>query len=301
MENYDCIIIGAGPAGLSSALYLSRAGKKTLILGNIYDSTCAKAGMIWNYPPLKDGVSGIDWVKSALEHAKKFGSVNITENAVEIKKEKKEFIVKTNSLKEFRSKAVVIATGSAHKKAGIKGEKELLYKGVSYCAVCDAPLFKDKDIILYGSGPRIGSSAVLLKNIVRKLVVITPEKELGIESNYLNEIKKSSNTAVITDKRIKEIEGKERVEGIVLENGDKITCKGVFIEMGSVPSSIIAESIGIKTNEKGEIKVKYPEMKTNVKGIFSAGDVTEGVKQIGKAVGDGINSAMSVLMFLKSS
>lgn len=292
MTKYDIIIIGAGPAGLSAAIYSARYKLKSLLLYDSFGGMIATAPNVENYPGFKS-IQGIELTNKMKEQALSLGVDMKQEQVIEIKKG---FTVKTTSA-EYKTKSIILAMGSERRKLNIKGEKEFAGKGVAYCATCDAPFFKGKDVAVVGGGNAAFVSALLLSKYANHIYLIHRQKDFKAEPLRLKQLKSSRKISIITPAEIKEIKGKEFVSSIVLSTNKELKVQGVFIEIGSIPSAYIPKKLGIKLNKKNEIIVNENQ-ETNIKGVFAAGDMTShAFKQIATAVGEGAEAAYSAYLY----
>jgi thioredoxin reductase (NADPH) len=201
---------------------------------------------------------------------------------------------------EFSSRSVIVSTGSKHRELNIPGEKEYAYRGVSYCAVCDGSFYKDKKVALIGSGDQAASAAIYLAGLAKSALVLTGKPDMDAPL-HAAQLMSMGNVNVVGNAKVLAIEGNEFVERIKYSaNGGETTERvdGVFIE-GGVPNSILASDLGLKLDGKGNIVVSRPDMLTDVEGVFAAGDVTGGLHQISKAVGEGACAAVSTAIYLK--
>lgn len=291
---YDLIIIGAGPAGCTAAIYAARYMLKTLVLyadmGQI-----SYAHEIWNYPGYAN-ISGTELVQSMMQQAIKAGAELRQAEADSIKKKGKSFIVKAGG-NEFEAKAIILATGLKHKKLGIKGEKEYTGKGVSYCVTCDGPLFAEKDVVVIGASNSAVMAALMLKDYAKSVTILC-RSQPSADAVSLEQIKKSNKISILNGEAA-EIKGNKFVNAIKLKNGKEIKADGIFIEAGLEPSVELARQLKLKL-EKGYIKVDAGQ-KTNVKGIFAAGNITNrtSLKQIITAAGEGAIAANSAYKYLQ--
>ena len=299
---WDLIIIGGGPAGITAGIFSVRRALKTLILEDITaPSQAMEAQIIDNYPGLPD-ISGIDFMEKLKEHAKKLNIEIREERVLSLLKEKNEFKVKTEK-NEYETKAIIIATGARYRKALIPGESEFVGKGVSYCPTCDAPFYKDKKVAVIGGGDSAVSGALLLKEIGADVILIHRRNELrAVESlqKKLFELK----IKVKWNKIPVEIKGKDFVNSLIVQDvntkeKEEIPVDGVFICIGTVPTSELAKDLGIEMDENGFIKVNKNQ-ETNVKGVFAAGDCCDNpLKQIISACSDGAIASTSAYKYIR--
>ena len=295
---YDVAVIGAGPAGMTAALYCGRANMSTIIFGNIFDSQLAKAGDVENYPGFIS-IPGIELVEKFNQHLGKYNVLQVPAfiNRI-IPGEVFTMITETG---EFKTRSIIIATGSKYRQLNIPGEKEYNYKGVSYCAVCDGSFYKGKTVALLGHGDQAAKSALYLAGLCKEVVIISSRPDLDTQM-YAEQIKAMQNVRTILDSKVTAIEGNEYVGQIryTTKSGlvDTLRVDGVFIE-GGTPNSVLAKETGLDLDEKGNIAVNRPDMITKIEGVFAAGDVTGGIHQISKAVGEGACAAVSAALYLK--
>ncbi len=311
-NEYDLVIIGGGPAGCTAGLYAGRFRIKTLIIANDFGGLINDAEVVDNYPGIPD-VKGSELGKKFLEHAKKYGIETYLDEVIDIKKENKFFKIITTK-NEIKAKAIILATGEKHRKLGVPGEKELTGKGVSYCAICDAPLFKGKEVAIVGGGNASFTEAQILAKHAKKVYLIHRRNWFRADPIEVERVKKIENIEIKTPYVIKEIKGNDKVEYLVLKktregNGKvvetdetkKLKVDGLFIAVGLIPKSELAKKIGVKLNEKGYVIVD-DYMKTNVEGVFAAGDLTDKAskfRQIVLAAAQGAIAAYSAFEFLK--
>ena len=304
MESYEIIIIGAGGSGLAGAMYAARLGLKTLVLGTTYGSELPIGGVITttnlveNYPGFKE-ITGHQLAKKLEEHAKSYKEVTIkTERAESIKKEKNFFIIKTKKL-EYRAKTLLFATGTKWRKLEVSGSKKFENKGINYCALCDGPLYKNKTIAVVGGSDSAVKDALLLSEHAKKIYIIYRGEQIRPEPINLERIKKNKKIEIINRANILEIKGKERVESVVLDNKKELKVDGIFVAIGHEILSELAKSLGVKTNEKGEIIINHMTSETSLPGVFAAGDVTDkSFKQLITGVADACTAAHSAYEYI---
>ncbi|MBU3941122.1 MAG: NAD(P)/FAD-dependent oxidoreductase [Nanoarchaeota archaeon] len=291
---YDLIIIGGGAAALSAAVYAKRFNLNFLVIAKELGGTANQAWVVDNYLGMQH-VMGVDIAKKFVDHVKSL-NVEIVED--EVKKIKKGFVVKT-SKKEYKAKAIILATGTRRRKLDVKGEDEFKNKGVVYCTTCDAPMFRDKDVVVVGCGDSGMNSALMLTQYAKKIYVVVRSK-VSAAHQYLNDAKKMSKIEFLEKVNIKEIKGDHFVNQVVLDNGKTLDVQGVFVEIGSHPNSELAKEFGVKLDKEGNIKVNDC-METNIKGIFAAGDITSSgckFKQLITSASEGAKATNGVFEFL---
>ncbi len=302
--DWELIIIGGGPAGMTAAMYGARYGLKTLLLeSKVLGGAQATSPGIENYPGYTF-IVGLELATKMKEQVKKCGAIikEITEvKSIELEGEDVEFLLDTRR-GVYRGKAIIFATGGGHKHLGIPGEDLLTGRGVSFCATCDGPLFRNKTVAVVGGGNTAVTEALYLSEVVEKVYLIHRRDELRAEKIIQDYVFKSS-VEIIWDTIVKEIKGNDLVNELVLENvktGEvrSLPVEGVFVALGSNPESTLARSIGVVTNERGEVIVDAKQA-TNILGVFAAGDIVESMKQIAVAVGHGAISADSAYAHIR--
>ena len=291
MKTKDLIIIGGGFAGATAAIYASRYMIDVAILTKEIGGLASTAHKICNFPTYPE-ISGFELGKKLQEHVKSEGIEVLYEVVNEISKEKNIFKIKTSKNMYF-AKNIIFATGTHHQTLGIKGEKEYLGKGVSYCATCDGPFFKDKIVAVVGGGNAALTSALLLSEHATKVYLIHRRKEFRGDPAWVNLVKKNKKIILLLEDNVSKINGSETVEGISLESGKQIKLDGIFIEIGSVPD-IKMINLKLETDKSGYI-ITNENRETNIKGFYAAGDiVSKRLRQIVTASADGSIAALSV-------
>ena len=301
-KTYDVIIIGAGPAGLAAAVYTGRARLNTLILEKgMPGGQILLTDFVENYPGFPDGVAPFQLMDNFRKHAEKFGAKIITDEAKKIQRQSNFWEVLGNKGK-YAARAVIVATGSSYRRLGVPGEESLIGKGVSYCAVCDAAFFKEREVAVVGGGDDALTEALFLTRFCRSVKIIHRRDKLRAakilqERAFANEkIEVLWNTAVV------EISGKERLESITVKNikdnqTSALKLDGLFVSIGMDPNSALVKGL-VEVDEWGEIKVGK-NMATSQPGIFAAGDVTNACpEQMATAVRTGVAAALAVDAFL---
>jgi thioredoxin reductase (NADPH) len=295
---YDVAIIGAGPAGMTAGLYCGRANLTTIIFGNIFDSQLARAGNVENYPGF-ESIQGIELVERFNKQLGRYNVIHVPAYISRIVREDNFRLITESG--EFAARSVIISTGAKHRELNIPGEKEFNYKGVSYCAVCDGSFFKDKNVALIGHGDQAAKSALYLAGLCKEVIILSNLPEIET-TTYKDQILSQPNIREYFNARVTAIKGSDSVEAVEysIKGGPPETLKidGIFIE-GGTPNSVIAREVGLELDDKGNIMVSRPDMTTKVEGVFAAGDVTGGIHQISKAVGEGACAGVSTALYLK--
>ena len=292
MENYDLIIIGAGPAGLTAAVYAARYKINFLIIGKMSGGLMGEAYEICNFPSY-NRVNGVELMKKMINHVNDLGVEIKSEEVLDIKKKGKEFEIKTNK-EIYPAKKIIIATGSERRKLGINREKELTGKGISYCATCDAPFYKDKVVGVAGGSDAALTAALLLSKFTKKVYIIYRKNKFFRGDNiWIEEVKRNKKIESLFNSTITRLIGKDKLEEIEINGKKKLKLNGLFVEIGGMPNIELAKNIGVKIGKNQIITDK--QQKTNIKGFFAAGDVTDNpLKQIVTACGEGATAANSI-------
>lgn len=300
---YDIIVIGAGPAGMTAALYTSRAELSTLMIERgVPGGQMVNTEEVENYPGYET-VLGPELANKMFEHARKFGAEYAFGEITKVE-DYGDYKTVVAGDKEYKARAIIIATGAEYKKLGIPGEKELTGRGVSYCAVCDGAFFRDKEIVVIGGGDSAVEEAVYLTRFAKKVTIVHRRDQLRAQKILQQRAFANEKIDFIwkhVPKKIVEKDGK--VGSIILahrETGEEMEYKtdGVFVYIGMVPLSKPFAELGI-TNENGYI-VTNEKMETKIPGIFAAGDVREKpLRQIVTATGDGSIAAQSAQQYVE--
>lgn len=300
---YDVIIIGAGPAGMTAAVYTSRANLSTLMMERgVPGGQMANTEEIENYPGF-DSILGPDLSNKMFDHAKKFGAEYAYGDIKEIV-DGKEYKTVIAGKKEYKARAIIITTGAEYKKIGVPGEQELGGRGVSYCAVCDGAFFRDKELVVIGGGDSAVEEGVYLTRFASKVTIVHRRDELRAQKILQDRAFANEKISFIWNTTLKQINGTDgKVSGVTLvntQNGEESDFKtdGVFIYIGMLPLTKPFANLGI-TNENGYIETN-DVMETKVPGIFAAGDVREKtLRQVVTATGDGSIAAQAVQHYVE--
>lgn len=299
---YDLIIIGSGPAGLSAAVYGKRAGLELLVI----EQSGMSGGQVLNTYEVDNylgmqGMNGFDMGMQFRAHADKFGVSFIEETVLKIESGEKVRIVVTGK-NRFETKTVIIATGASHAKLGVIGESELSGMGVSYCATCDGAFFRNRTVAVAGGGDVAVEDAIFLARACEKVYLVHRRDELRAAKILQDRLMELSNVEILWNHIVTEIEGKDRVEKMKLQNTKDQTVAekeidGIFIAVGIRPNTAGIEGLP-DMDENGYIQAGE-DGRTNMEGIFAAGDVrTKRLRQIITAVADGANAVASVQEYL---
>jgi thioredoxin reductase (NADPH) len=294
---FDLIVIGGGPSAIGCAIYAKRFAMKVLIIGKTYGGLIATTHVVENYPAISS-ISGQGLMEMFKEHMDSLDIPYISDEIKSIEKMDGYFVLHS-FFQKFKTYSICIATGSARRKLGIPGEDEFAGKGVSYCATCDGPFYKDKVVCVVGGSDSAAKEALFLAQNTKKVYIIYRGEELRAEPINKKRVLENEKIEIIYRTNVIKIIGEGRVNAVVFDNGNQLEVDGVFIEIGSVPNSEIAKNIGLETNEKNEIKINR-KSETNIPGIFAAGDVADApFKQAITGVSEGVIAAYSAFDYVK--
>lgn len=298
MLHFDTIVIGAGVAGMTSAIYLKRANLNVLILEkSVPGGQINKTQKIENYP----GFKSIDGPSLAMNIYEQVSNLDIKisfEDVKEIEKEQNLFIIKTNQ-NEYEVKSIIIATGRIPLKLGLENENNLIGHGISYCALCDGIFYKDMDVAIVGGGNSALTEALYLSDICRKVYIIHRRNVLKADAILQEKINMKSNIFIKYNVTIKEaIENENKLSKIILSDNQILQIDGLFIYIGNIPDTKFLKKINI--NLDNDYIVVDKNMKTNIDLVYACGDVIKkDVYQISTAVGEAATAATNIIKFLK--
>jgi thioredoxin reductase (NADPH) len=312
VEKFDFIILGAGVAGLAAGMYGGRLGLKSLVLGASHGTEMPIGGVITttniveNYPGFIR-LSGDELAEKIKKHALDYkDKVTIKEEKAESVYKKKDcFLIKTNK-SEYQGKTVLFATGTRWKELKVPGHDKYRNKGVAYCALCDAALFKGKIVGLVGGSDSAAKDALVLSEHAKKVYIIYRGEKIHPEPVNMERVNSKKNIEIINKTNVKEIKGGQFVEKVILDkeyNGSKeLEIQGIFIAIGHIALSSLAEKLGIKLNKKGEVIIDHKTSETNMNGVFAAGDVADKpFKQAITGVAEGCTAAYSAFEYITKS
>jgi len=299
---YDLIIIGGGPAGITAGIYGARQKLNILLITKDFGGQLNKKAIdINNYPGLS-GISGLELVQKFQAHLEK-QKIDIEKDEVgKIEKKGENFLVSTEN-KVFESRTVIIASGVDPRPLEVPGEKEFIGKGVSYCSICDGPMFKDKTVAVIGGGNSAFETAIFLSKIVKKIYILEYNPEVNAFKDNQEVVEKMGKAEIITNAALKKIEGDKFVNSItyqdrVTKQEKTLSVEGVFVEIGYDPATSFVKGL-VDFNERDEIKVDFENYKTKTPGLFAAGDVNVGrYKQVITACGEGAKAALAAFEYL---
>ncbi|MDP4039505.1 MAG: FAD-dependent oxidoreductase [Candidatus Pacearchaeota archaeon] len=307
-KQYDFIIIGAGGTGLAAAMYGARLGLKTLCLGYTHGTEFPIGGVITttniveNYPGFIK-LTGEEIAKKIEDHTRSYDNVTIKEEKVEkVEKKGKFFSIKTKN-ENYLAKTILFATGTKWRKLDVPGSKEFENKGIAYCALCDAPLFKNKIVGLVGGSDSASKDALVLAEHAKKVYIIYRGNQIHPEPINMERIKAKKNIEIINNTNVTEIKGSQFLESVILDKPYKgkkfLELQGLFIAIGHIPLSDLAKSLGVKADKKDEIIIDHKTSETNIPGVFAAGDVADKpFKQLITGVAEGCTAAYSAYEYI---
>ncbi len=284
---------------MTASIYASRYTLKNIVIGDILGGTTTEAHKIYNWPG-DPGVTGFALMDRMSKHAKESGGEILGDTVVTVEKIDGGFEVKTKRGKQFTAKVVLFTSGTKHRHLGLSREDELQGKGVAYCATCDGPFYKDKNVALVGGGNSVISAALYMADLASQVYVIVRGADLKGEPVWREELKKRPNVSVLMNTNVAALIGQDKLEALKLDapfNGsDEVPVDGMFVEIGLVPQTELAKGLGVETDQFGYIKVR-PDMSTNIPGLYAAGDSTDASNnfhQIVTACGEGAVAADAI-------
>lgn len=298
---YDIAIIGAGPAGMSAAVYAARYKMKVVMIGSMPGGYVNEAHLVENWLGEKS-IPGSDLVAKFYDHVKSM-DVDVQNHGVKgIIAGDGAFEIITEKDK-VNAKRIILALGTERNKLGIKGEKEFQGKGVSYCTTCDGFFFKEKTVVVIGGSDSACTGALMLADIAKKVYLVYRQGELRAEPSWVCDVKANKKIELVLNANPEEVIGDTVVKQLKLDNGTTLDVDGIFVEIGTTPGAALVSQLGVKTDEKGYIIVDDSQ-KTNVNGVWAAGDVTTKnakLKQIIVAAAEGSVATYSAYLDKKSN
>ncbi|MBC7074020.1 FAD-dependent oxidoreductase [Candidatus Parcubacteria bacterium] len=303
-KNFDLIIIGGGPAGITAGIYASRQNLKTLLITKEWGGQLSKkATKIENYPGFKS-ISGQELIQKFVDQLMAQDIGILIDEVTKVEKIGEDFLVKVKSQKEFKSKTVIVASGMDPRQLKVKGEMEFLGRGVSYCVTCDGPLFKKKSVAVIGGGNAGFEAALFLAKIAKKVYILEASEEIRADAQNQKLAKETGKIEILTSIEIREIKGEKFVKSILCfdkknQKEFEISVDGIFVEIGGIPATSFVKGL-VDFNERNEILVDFETMATKTPGLFAAGDCNVGkYKQIVTACGEGAKAALAAHDYLR--
>ncbi|MBU1975324.1 MAG: FAD-dependent oxidoreductase [Nanoarchaeota archaeon] len=306
-QEYDFISLGIGSAGMAAAIYAKRFNLKTLAIGQESGGLLNEAYKVENYPGFTS-ISGLDLMMKFREHVKAL-DIEVVEDSIKgIKKlpdkdGKPFFEVETTSKGSYFSKTILVALGSERRKLKVPGEAKLTGKGVSFCATCDGPFFKDKIVGVVGGSDSAAQAALLLSEYAKKVYIIYRKEKIRAEPIYHSRIENAKNITIINNTNIVEIVGDKMIEKVIFDqeyNGSReFALEGLFVSIGSGPNSEKAAQLGVELDGQRHIKINRLS-ETNIPGVYAAGDIADGpMKQAITGAAEGVIASQSAFELLK--
>lgn len=301
---YDTVIIGGGVSGLSAAIYAGRFQMKTAVVAEKQGGTIILTNDIANYPGFKQ-IDGFGLAKKIQEHAKDYDIEIMEKKVTKVEKCKDECFKVFIGDEHLNTKTIIFATGTDWRKLNVPGEKEFTGKGVHYCALCDGAIYKDKVIGVVGGSDSAAKEALLLAEYGAKVYIIYRKEKIRAEPINLQRVMENKRIEIISNTNVKEIKGDKFVKSVIFDKpykgSNEFKLDALFIDIGHIPLSDLAKEIGVELNEKGEIKIDR-EAKTNLKGVFAAGDVADNrFKQAITGVAEGVTAAYSAYQYINEN
>lgn len=302
---YDIVIIGGGPSGITAGLYAARARMKTVLIEKaLCGGQILVTDIIENFPGFPEGISGPDLADWMMKQARHFGLEIDTAEVKSIARSKNGFVVTLDSGKAVETLSVIIATGGRWNTLSVPGEKELTGRGVSYCATCDGPLFKGKDVVVIGGGDTALEDALFLTKFAGSVAIVHRRDRFRATKILQERVFENKKIRFYFNSVVKEITGSGRVESVRVENKNTkeehtVKCDGVFVLIGMSPNSEAVKGF-VELDEKGYV-LTDDEMKTSAKGVFACGDIRKKLlRQVVTATGDGAVAAFSAQHYVES-
>jgi thioredoxin reductase (NADPH) len=293
-KSYDVVILGTGPAGLQAAIHAARRKVSVLVLGKESRSSIFHHH-VENYCCVFN-TTGEDIIKTGRQQAAAFGAEFLDEDVLAITAEGGRFTITLESGSSVDAGAVIIATGTARKRLGVPGEKELLGRGVSYCVECDCNFYKGAEVAVVGNGSAAASGALTMLAYARTVHLFC--EALDVSPALASELRKSA-VALHENRKVKEITGKDGVEGVVMDDGSRLAVQGVFIELGAKGVMELAGLLGVQLDDEMKHIQTNKKTETSVAGIYAAGDITGPPWQVAKAVGEGCVAGLEAAGYAK--
>ena len=298
---YDVAIIGSGVTGYGAAMYAARLDLAVVVIGDVEGGTITLTDDVANYPGFVQ-LTGQELAGKLKEHALDYPVALDTDMVTDVFKSDAGFFYVVTESKTFLARSIIIATGMKERELDVPGHDDFRNRGVSYCALCDAPLYKDKVVAVIGGSDSAAKEALLLAKYCRKVYIIYRREKIRPEPINAERIEREPKIEIINKTNVVEIAGDQKVASLKLDNpykgSDKLEVDGVFVAIGGIPNSKIAEKLGVKLNEKSEIMIDRGS-RTNIEGVFAAGDVADTeFKQAITGVAEGVHAAYQAYKYV---
>ena len=294
-EIYDVVILGTGPAGLQAAIHAARAKVSVLVMGREHKSSLYRAH-VENYCCLS-GIAGEELLQQGVKQAYDSGAHFLHEDVIKTSQDDDWFIISTESERTIKTRTIILTMGITRNRLGVPGEKEFLGKGVSYCVDCDANFYKGSQVAVIGNESAAVSGALTLLFYAKEVHLVSDQLQVSDRLDYQI---KESNVNVHLGRKVKEIIGQEKVEGLIMDDGQRLDVDGVFIETGAKGAVELAAILGVALDqEQFRYIVADKRQQTNVSGIYAAGDICGPPWQMAKAVGEGCVAGLSAAKYAK--
>jgi len=301
VQKYNLAIVGAGPAGCTAAVYAGRSGIETIIFDKgAGGGLLSIAPKVENFPGFTE-IAGAELATRMVKQAKRYAAFHPNEEVKDVKKEGDKFMLSTTN-GNYETKALILCTGSLHRKLNVEGEKEFLGKGVSYCATCDGFFFRDRKVAVVGGGSSALIEAIYLKQIGCKEVYVVHRRDVLRGEKILQDEARKIGIRFLLNKVVEKLEGEEVLEKITLRDiatGKRMHLEidGIFVSIGVEPENSLAKNLGVKLDERGYI-LTDEKQRTSMKGVYAAGDVTGKLRQLVEACAEGAKAGLSCAEFL---
>ncbi len=285
-QTYQLIIIGGGPAGLTAAVYARRSQLNTLVISAQPGGTIGRAHQVQNFPSHIE-IKGIELAQKMIEQAEHWQAEIKLAEVASIKKENGLFLVQTDDNQIHQAEALLLALGTQKKKLNLPNEDKFLGRGLSYCALCDGHFFKNKKVIVCGSGDAAATTAIYLSDLAETVYLVARKDTLKCCPSWEKVLKERKNITILYRNQIEELKGEKQLESVKLKNPhqekNELSVNGLFVEIGSMPSSLLAKQLGLKLDKEDYIEVS-PGGRTSQAGVWAAGDITDASNKLWQAV-----------------